>query len=81
MTVEPRFARRFVAMNSDDQHADADHRCVDCGKPAPTTDTNYTLISARHGWRLTRAPDRDGRRIMEWRCPTCWQAHRKKLVP
>jgi hypothetical protein len=58
-----------------------ENQCVDCGKKPPATDTNYTLISARHGWRLTRGPDRDGQRVMEWRCPACWQAHRKKQAP
>lgn len=58
-----------------------DNQCVDCGKNPPPTETNYTLISARHGWRLTRAPDRDGQRVMEWRCPDCWQAYRKKPSP
>jgi len=69
-----------MTSENDDDQAD-DHRCVDCGKPAPPTDTNYTLISARHGWRLTRGPDRNGVRVMEWRCPTCWQVHRKKMLP
>jgi hypothetical protein len=55
-----------------------DNKCVDCGKAPPITETNYTLISARHGWRLTRGADRDGQRVMEWRCPNCWLAYRKK---
>ena len=59
----------------------ADNKCVDCGKTPPATDTNYTLISSRHGWRLTRGADQNGQRVMEWRCPDCWQAHRKKITP
>jgi hypothetical protein len=47
--------------------------CVDCKKPSPETDTNYTLISAEHGWRLHRTRAVDGTFLMEWRCPTCWQ--------
>ena len=58
-----------------------DNKCIDCGKKPPPTDTNYTLISARHGWRLTRGADHDGQRVMEWRCPSCWQAYRKKEAP
>ena len=58
-----------------------DNKCVDCGKKAPATDTNYTLISSRHGWRLTRGADKAGQRVMEWRCPSCWLAHRKKQDP
>lgn len=46
--------------------------CVDCGAPAPKTESAYTLISALHGWRLTREIDAEGRRTIEWRCPVCW---------
>jgi hypothetical protein len=46
--------------------------CVDCQKPSPETDTNYTLISAQYGWRLHRATRPDGTHVMEWRCPSCW---------
>lgn len=47
--------------------------CVDCGSKSPETDTNYTLISAQHGWRLHRGRTPDGQLVMEWRCPTCWR--------
>jgi hypothetical protein len=70
-----------VTKDSNDETEMGDNRCVDCGKLPPPTDTSYTLISTRHGWRLTRAVDKDGQRIMEWRCPSCWQIHRKKLTP
>ncbi len=52
--------------------------CVDCRASAPETDTNYTLISSQHGWRLTRdqSPDRPG--VMVWRCPECWQRHKQR---
>ncbi|XXT20331.1 hypothetical protein WME94_02020 [Sorangium sp. So ce429] len=53
-------------------------RCVDCGTPAPKTETNYTLISSRYGWRLTRTVDASGRRMMEWRCPACYTRYRSK---
>lgn len=46
--------------------------CIDCEKKSPETDTNYTLISAQHGWRLHRTRSRDGAFVMEWRCPDCW---------
>ena len=29
--------------------------CVDCGEQSPQTETNYTLISSRYGWRLSLA--------------------------
>jgi hypothetical protein len=57
------------------------HTCVDCGTTSPVTETNYTLISARHGWRLTLGTDDQGSRVMLWRCPTCWARHRKEQQP
>jgi hypothetical protein len=50
----------------------AAQRCHDCKKSAPATDTNYTLISKQHGWRLDRRRE-NGTIILEWRCPECWQ--------
>jgi hypothetical protein len=50
--------------------------CIDCGASAPDTDTSYTLISATFGWRLTRRVGADGSRIVEWRCPKCWNTHK-----
>jgi hypothetical protein len=47
-------------------------KCVDCAKIAPPTGTNYTLISSRFGWRLTRSELDSGRKVMEWRCPACY---------
>jgi hypothetical protein len=51
--------------------------CSDCNKPTPTTETNYTLISSRHGWRLeiTIEPG-TGQRVTVWRCPDCWKWHK-----
>lgn len=50
-------------------------RCHDCGKSAPRTETNFTLISARHGWRITFRKV-DGLRLAEWRCADCWALSR-----
>jgi hypothetical protein len=47
--------------------------CVGCGKKSPETETNYTLISAQFGWRLTRYQGPDGSLVVEWRCPSCWR--------
>lgn len=65
-------------MAIDDSFADsgATQRCTDCGTTAPPTETNYTLISAQHGWRLSLSTGKDGRREAVWRCPTCWAAFR-----
>lgn len=54
-------------------------QCVTCGTLSPATETNYTLISSQHGWRLTRELDRSGQFVMQWRCPKCWAKH-KALV-
>lgn len=55
----------------------ADHpTCIGCGVTAPDANSTYTLISATHGWRLTRRILADGTRGVEWRCPTCWTAHK-----
>jgi hypothetical protein len=54
------------------------HRCVGCGASSPQTETNYTLISSRHGWRLSLRTTPDGKRHSEWRCPSCWSAFRAK---
>ena len=53
--------------------------CADCRKLSPATETNYSLIGAQHGWRLTRRLDAHGERIMEWRCPECWRAYKATL--
>lgn len=64
----------------DDPPSDNRNVCIDCGKLSPATQTNYTLISSQHGWRLTLGTDSIGRRVMEWRCPKCW-AKRKPQAP
>jgi hypothetical protein len=50
---------------------------VTCGKSAPETETNYTLISAKFGWRLTRYKRTDGTLVLEWRCPNCWREFKR----
>ncbi len=47
--------------------------CVQCARTSPATDSNHTLISARHGWRLTREQSASGQLAVAWRCPKCWQ--------
>jgi hypothetical protein len=48
-------------------------KCHDCGIDSPATNTEYTLISSRYGWRVVQARDAKGEIVMEWRCPTCWK--------
>ena len=54
--------------------------CFDCGLLSPHIETNYTLISSKHGWRLVRRISEQGHSIIEWRCPKCW-ALRKSQHP
>ena len=51
--------------------------CIGCGKKSPETETNYTLISAQFGWRLSRYRNPDGTIMIEWRCPSCWREYKK----
>lgn len=55
-----------------------EQRCVGCNASSPKTDTEYTLISARHGWRLTRTRSADGTAVVEWRCPDCWKTYKQR---
>jgi hypothetical protein len=55
--------------------------CKDCGAVSPQTNTNYTLISQQHRWRLVLFNDASGRRVAEWRCPACWSRHRDAKRP
>lgn len=58
--------------------------CLGCGARSPDVETEYTLISSRFGWRLSRRMARDGSAILEWRCPSCWakyKAERAALPP
>jgi hypothetical protein len=50
---------------------------MDCGRESPETDTDYTLISSKHAWRLIKQKGPDGSVRVEWRCPSCWAAHKR----
>ena len=54
-------------------------KCHECGVDSPETNTEYTLISSRYGWRVVRSRNAEGEIVMEWRCPACWK--RYKEVP
>jgi hypothetical protein len=53
--------------------------CVACGSQAPTTETEYTLIGAKHAWRCKKAVTSDGNAVLEWFCPSCWKKVQAKL--
>jgi hypothetical protein len=46
--------------------------CCICRAESPMTQTNYTLISSRHQWRMELKTDENGRKEPHWYCPTCW---------
>jgi hypothetical protein len=50
--------------------------CADCGASAPATESAYTLISSRFGWRLTYETDASGQKVPKWRCGDCWKRHK-----
>ena len=52
-------------------------QCVDCGGQAPKTTTAHTLISSKHGWRLSRARVAEGY-TFQWLCPKCWAVHKTR---
>jgi hypothetical protein len=52
--------------------------CVDCGATAPSTETAYTLISSRFGWRLQYEKSPAGEREARWRCGECWKRRKGK---
>jgi len=51
--------------------------CVDCKRLGPETETDYTLIGSRFGWRLRKERAADGTVILEWRRPQCWAEYKK----
>jgi hypothetical protein len=55
--------------------------CFDCGIVSPEIETNYTLISSKHGWRVIRNTDQFGKAVMEWRCPKCWAIRKSQPAP
>jgi hypothetical protein len=57
---------------TNDEH-DATRVCRGCGTVSPETNTEFTLISSKFGWRLSRSAEKDGRNELVWRCPACWQ--------
>jgi hypothetical protein len=67
---------REEAINMDDEICRATRRCSDCDCVAPTVATDFTLISARHSWRLTRTIE-NGTMTLHWRCAPCWAKHKE----
>ncbi len=65
--------------DDNDEEPGSPRQCVDCGACAPRTQTAHTLISSKHGWRLSRARDATANGYtFQWRCPKCWASHKTK---
>jgi hypothetical protein len=64
-------------MTDDPKEQPSKKLCFDCGIQAPATETDYTLISSRFGWRLRRGFGPNGVPFLEWRCPKCWEQYKK----
>ena len=67
-------------MDEEEDEATSQFRCVDCGVLSPPTHTSHTLISAKHGWRLSRKKLADGAVVYEWRCLSCFNEQKAKLL-
>jgi hypothetical protein len=53
-------------------------KCVRCGAASPEEASSHTLISAKHGWRVTRRQLADGGYVLDWHCQHCWQQRKAK---
>ncbi len=56
-------------------------RCAGCAAVSPTTETNYTLISPKHAWRMVVEVTEDGRKEPSWYCPKCWERRKRQARP
>src|SRR6185436_11961836 len=70
-------ARSGRPASTEAEPARATFQCVDCGVSSPEAAGEYTLISSRFGWRLSRSFN-NGVLLLEWRCPTCWARQRQR---
>lgn len=55
--------------------------CTSCGTRSPEIETNYTLISAKFGWRLLRTKASDGSNVLHWFCAKCWSKRKGDALP
>lgn len=71
---------RGVAMfnSSDTEPETRQQSCCVCHDVSPITNTNYTLISPKHQWRMELRANEQGEREPYWYCPTCWQRLREQ---
>ena len=54
-------------------------KCERCGVESPPTQTNYTLISQKHAWRMVIADLPSGKKTPVWYCPKCWEKRKTIL--
>ena len=55
--------------------------CALCRAASPPSETNYTLISPKHAWRMVVEVDADGRKEPVWYCPKCWEKRKRNARP
>ncbi|MGC4063428.1 MAG: hypothetical protein QM784_01990 [Polyangiaceae bacterium] len=60
-------------INDDDDQVTTKQQCCVCRAESPLTNTNYTLISPRHQWRMELRTDEHGNKEPLWYCPHCWE--------
>lgn len=61
-----------MAPTPDDEAVPNQQQCCVCHAVSPITQTNYTLISPKHQWRMELRVGSDGRKEPLWYCPLCW---------
>jgi len=64
--------------SDDDREQGKQQRCGGCGAVSPATQTNYTLISPKHAWRMVIESLPTGRREPAWYCPKCWERQKRR---
>lgn len=57
----------------DDDEDEKQQICSLCREASPITQTNFTLISNKHQWRMELVCGADGHKEPRWYCPECWQ--------
>jgi hypothetical protein len=60
--------------------ATTERRCSDCASLSPPGVSEYTLISSRFGWRVTKATTSLGTPVLRWHCASCF-AKRRSMKP
>ena len=68
-----REARAPMHPTTDDERSNNQQECCVCHDVSPVTQTNYTLISPKHQWRMEVRMGQNGVKEPLWYCPSCWE--------